>query len=112
MLRICGNSICVPLEMIFKQGLLTGMFPSEWKKGNIVPIHKKSDKQNIENYRPVSLLPICGKYLKDLFLTKGLTVSPLTNSSLKTSSVSYPVIPVPINCYQLPTKVLCLLIMD
>ena len=70
MLRICGNSICVPLEMIFKQGLLTGMFPSEWKKGNIVPIHKKSDKQNIENYRPVSLLPICGKYLKDLFLTK------------------------------------------
>ena len=37
------------------------MFPSEWKKGNIVPIHKKRDKQNNKNYRPVSLLPNCGK---------------------------------------------------
>ena len=38
MLKICGNSICLPLKMIFKQALLTGVFPSEWKKGNIVPI--------------------------------------------------------------------------
>ena len=50
MLKIWGNSICVPLEMIFKQAVLTGVFPSEWKKGNIVPIHKKDGKQNMENY--------------------------------------------------------------
>ena len=29
MLKLCGGSICVPLEMIFKQALLTGVFPSE-----------------------------------------------------------------------------------
>ena len=45
MLNICGDSICVPLEKIFKQALLTGVFPSEWKKGNIVPIHKKDNKR-------------------------------------------------------------------
>ena len=50
MLEICGDSICVPLEMIFKQALLTGVFPSERKKGNIVPIHKKGNRQNIKNY--------------------------------------------------------------
>ena len=70
MLKICGDSICLPLEMIFKQALLTGMFPSEWKKGNIFPIHKKGDKQNIKNYRPVSLLPICGKTFERFILNE------------------------------------------
>ena len=66
MLKICGDSICVPLEMIFKQAVLTGVFPSEWKKGNIVPIHKKDGKQNMENYWTVSLLPICEKIIERL----------------------------------------------
>ena len=70
MLKICGDSICVPLDMIFKQALLTGVFPSEWKKGNIVPIHKKGDKQNITNYQLVSLLSICGKILGRLIFNK------------------------------------------
>ena len=33
-LKICGDSIYEPLEIIFRQALLTGVFPSEWKKGN------------------------------------------------------------------------------
>ena len=72
MLKICGNTICKPLELIFKQALTTGEFPSEWKKGNIVPCYKKGDKQNIKNYRPVSLLPICENFLKDSYLMKCL----------------------------------------
>ena len=47
--------------MIFKQCVDTGIFLSEWKKDNIIPIHKKDDKQALKNYRPVLLLPICGK---------------------------------------------------
>ena len=31
------------------------------KKANVVPVHKKSDKQIFKKYRHVSLLPICGK---------------------------------------------------
>ena len=37
------------------------MFPDIWKRVNICPIHKKGDKQIINNYRPVSLLTIRGK---------------------------------------------------
>ena len=42
------------------------MFRSEWKKGNIALIHRKGDKQNIKNCRPVSLLPMCGKIFERL----------------------------------------------
>ena len=42
------------------------MFPDTWKRSNICLIHRKGDKQVICNYRPVSLLPICGKIFERL----------------------------------------------
>ena len=50
MLKICDNSICRPLELIFNDRLANGIFPSVWKKSNIVPVHKKNDKQRLNNY--------------------------------------------------------------
>ena len=44
-MKVCGPSIYKSLEIIFNQCLETGVFPSEWKKSNIVPVHKKGDKQ-------------------------------------------------------------------
>ena len=46
--------------------LNTGNFPLGQKKGNVIPIHKKDEKQNVKNYRPVSLSPICGKIFERL----------------------------------------------
>ena len=66
MLKICDKSICKPLELIFQSCIKHGKFPNEWKMANVVPVHKKSDKQILENYRPVSLLPICGKVFERL----------------------------------------------
>ena len=66
MLKLCGKAICTPLNIIFKTCLNTGKFPFEWKKDNVAPVHKKDDKQNVKNYRPVSLLPICGKICERL----------------------------------------------
>ena len=97
---------------MFKKAFPNGVFPSEWKKENIAPIHKKGEKQNIKTYRPVFLLPFVVKYLKDLLLMTCLSICPLINSSLKTSLVSNPAIPASTNCYQLPTKFLYLMIMD
>ena len=50
--------------LIFKNCFNSGIFPNVWKKSNIVPVHKKDDKQVVDNYRPVSLLPIFGKILQ------------------------------------------------
>ena len=66
MLKICGNSLCRPLELIFNDCLANGIFPSNCKKGNIVPVHKKNDYQRLNNYRPISLPPICSKMFERL----------------------------------------------
>ena len=59
--KLCGASLCKPLELISKPCLESGKFPLEWKKANIVPGHKKGDKQILENYCPITLLPITRK---------------------------------------------------
>ena len=70
MLQICVSSIYGPLELIFKEALNTGLFPSNCKNGNIAPIHKKGDKQIFKNYRSVSLLPVCGKIFERLIFNE------------------------------------------
>ena len=62
MINICDKAILEALSIIFKSCIdATGIFPYSWKKSNLVSVHKKGDKQLIENYRPVSLLSILGK---------------------------------------------------
>ena len=66
MIKLCGQSIVKPLSIIFKNCIDNGIFLHIWKKSNIIPVHKKGDKQIIDNYRSVSLLPICGKIFEKL----------------------------------------------
>ena len=61
MLQLSDKAICKPLQMIFTSCIETGVFPIHSKKANVVPTNKKKSKQLVKNYRPVSLLPICGK---------------------------------------------------
>ena len=42
MVKLFGESICKPLEIIFQNCIEFGFFPEIWKKANIIPIHKKN----------------------------------------------------------------------
>ena len=41
MIKICASSISKPLTILFRNCLESECFPKEWKKANIVPVHKK-----------------------------------------------------------------------
>ena len=69
MVKLCGISICKPLEIIFQNCLRSSKFPFKWKKAKVVFALKKGDKQCIKNYRPVSLLPVAVKCLNRYFIT-------------------------------------------
>ena len=73
MLNICGKPICKPLELFFQFCIKQGKFPNEWKLANVVPVHKKKDKQILKNYRPLS--PVIYNSLFECFLGNNL-ISP------------------------------------
>ena len=87
MIKLCGISICKALEIFFQNCLRLGKFPPEWKKAIVVPLYKKGGKQWIKTYRPVSLLPVCGKVLERLlcndmfsFFSENNLISPKQSS--------------------------------
>jgi len=47
-----------------------GKFPNELKVGKITPIYKKDNEELLENYRPVSTLPIFGKIFEKIIYTR------------------------------------------
>ena len=64
MIKICDETIALPLKIIFDTALKSGSYPDKWKRANVVPVHKKESKNMLKNYRPISLLPVCGKIFK------------------------------------------------
>ena len=66
MLLLCDDSVVLPLHIIFINILPTSIYPDMWELANVTPIFKKGDKQLINNYRPISLLPICGKIFEKI----------------------------------------------
>ena len=46
----------------FNNSLFSSIFSSELKKADIIPIHKKKSKLDIENYRPVSIFTVLSKF--------------------------------------------------
>ena len=66
MLSLCDNSVVLPLKIISQNILVASTYPDTWKLANVIPIFKKGDKQSINNYRPIYLLPICGKIFEKI----------------------------------------------
>ena len=66
MIKISDVALVNPLKIIFTNYLRRGVFPEIWKCANVVPVHKKNEKNIKSNYRPISLLPISGKVLEKL----------------------------------------------
>ena len=59
-LKECAQELSSPLSFLYNKSLECSVLPKHWKEALITPVHKKGDRSNASNYRPISLtLPIC-----------------------------------------------------
>ena len=91
MVKICSQSLILPLKIIFEHSLKKGKFPKIWKKAIVVPVHKKEDKMLVKNYRPISLLPK-KKCLKELYIIPFSTIFKVIDFSQLPNLVFFQVI--------------------
>ena len=57
LIKAGGRTICLEIHKLITSVWKKEKLPEEWKESVIVPIHKKGDKTDCNNYRGISLLP-------------------------------------------------------
>ena len=70
MIKMCDKSLLKPLTLLFENSIKSFCYPDIWKRSNIIPVHKKNDKQLVNNYRPISLLPCFVKIFEKIIFNK------------------------------------------
>ena len=55
---------------IFNKSFSSGIFPDSLKIAKLTPVHKKDNKQLIENYRPIAVLSSFSKLLEKLMCNR------------------------------------------
>jgi len=76
LLKLCSFYISSPLNYICNRALFTGVFPDRLKYAIIRPLFKKGNKDDINNYSPISILTSFSKILEKVMqarLLKHLT---------------------------------------
>ena len=60
----------LPLTHLCNLSFVSGIFPTELRVANVVPIYKSNDEIIFSNYRPVSVLPVLFKLLERLMYNR------------------------------------------
>ena len=64
LLKIGGEILAAPLTYIINKSIVDQKFPDFWKEAIVQPLHKKGSREELKNFRPVSLLCVSGMILE------------------------------------------------
>ena len=63
-LKLAAEIISPSLTYILNRSIVCGVFPDSWKLAHVAPLFKKGKKENIKNYRHISVLCTLSKILE------------------------------------------------
>ena len=66
LLLLISDLIVIPLSHIINMSLSTGNYPDKLKLVKVIPIHKGGSTQDLNNFRPISLLSMFDKIIEKI----------------------------------------------
>ena len=70
MLKIPAPVTAPSVTKLINYSINNAVFPRTWKTAKVTPLFKKGDSSDVNNYRPISVLPVLSKIVgEDMFTT-------------------------------------------
>lgn len=60
-IKVCSDELAPILAQLINLSFEHAIFPSTFKRSIVKPMFKKDDKQDLQNYRPITLIPVLSK---------------------------------------------------
>ena len=64
LLKDAAPVIAKPITYLVNLCILTGLILSEWKDARVTPIIKSEARNDVNDYRPISVLPLLSKIME------------------------------------------------
>ena len=64
LIRDAEMELTPSITYLVNKSIKDGKFPAPWKMARVTPLHKGDDTHNVENYRPISILPMLSKIIE------------------------------------------------
>ena len=64
LIRDAELEITPSITYLVNKSIRDGKFPVQWKLARVTPLPKADDKLKVENYRPISILPVLSKIME------------------------------------------------
>ena len=65
-LKLAARIVAPSLTAIFTKSAITGIYSTEWKMARITSVFKKSVKSELNNYCPISVIPVVAKVFEKI----------------------------------------------
>ena len=98
LLRYCPDLLSESLTVIFNCSINIGIFPDEWKYSKVIPIFKHGERRDLNNYRPISIIPVVVKVFERIIYDQ--IYSFITDNNLLCNNQSDRVSKFTFNCHR------------